>query len=193
MKQFLDKINTLDARYVYLLIAGTILLFATADFCLIMRPQVSILMALDKKIAQSKADITTLQTNKQRLGQFQKQLDLARESMQDFNIMIHKKDEVPVVLKAISTFANEYGVKIDQLVPQPPEQKPLVQNENGKYFSQVIFVRANTGYHQLGRFLQRLEKERIFWQMDSFAISADDQNPQMHKVKMQMKILLLEK
>jgi len=146
---------------------------------------------LSKKTEQLKAEIETLRTNKQRMADFLKNLDMARGQVKDFQAMVHKADSIPAVLKTISTTANEYGVKINQLVPQKSDGIVLVKNEDGQYSSLSILVRAHATYHDLGKFLNRLEQEKVFWQMEAIDIAADEKDVIRHVVKMQMKILIL--
>jgi hypothetical protein len=67
----------------------------------------------------------------------------------------------------------------------------LVKAPDGKYSSLSILVLARAGYHDLGRFLNRLQQESVFWQLESIDIAADDREIGRHAVKMQMKILIL--
>ncbi len=193
MNPALEKLKELEVKYLYMILAGMIALFALVDFVLVMRVQLGLVRSLDAKIVQLDKDITDLSTNKQRLVQFKTQLELARMARKNFEAMVHRKDEVPVVLRSISSIANEYGVKIDQLTPQPISVAPLVVSEDGKYYSMNISVRISSGFHQFGRFLNRLECDRLFWQLDEFEIATDTKDIQRQEVKMNMKILILEK
>ena len=191
LQQLSGKLKSLPPNYLFmvfgLFVAGVVAL----DVLLIARPQVASIMALDTKSKQLKQNISELSDNKQRLPKFRANLDENRLKMKSFEGMVHREGEIPSVLKTISTLANEYGVKIDQLVPQKSDGIVLVQNADGKYGSLSILVRARSGYHDLGRFLNRLEQERVFWQMEALDITGDDQQTGHHVVKMQMKILVL--
>ena len=193
MSPALEKLKELDARHLYMILFGVMLLFALADFALVMRAQLGLVGSLDTKIVGLKKDIEDLSTNKQRLELFNTQLDLARLARKNFAAMVHRKDEVPEVLNRISNIANEVGVKIDQLTPQALGADPLVQNEDGKYYPMNISVRVSAGFHQLGRFLNRLERERVFWLLENLTIEADPKDIQRQDAKVNMKILILEK
>ncbi|MBF0388025.1 MAG: type 4a pilus biogenesis protein PilO [Candidatus Omnitrophica bacterium] len=193
MNPSLDKLKELEAKYLYMMLAGIILLFAVGDYALVMRSQVGLVGSLDSRIVKLRADIADLANNKQRLVQYNDQLEQARLARKNFSAMVHRKDEVPAVLKSISSIANDCGVKIDQLSPQAVSAAALVQNEDGKYHSMNIAVRVRSGFHQFGRFLNQLERARIFWQLEDFTVKADDKDLQRQEVKMNMKILILEK
>jgi Tfp pilus assembly protein PilO len=191
--QILEKLKGLDPKQLYAVLAVAILIVLGADIMLIARSQWGGVLALDKTIAQMKADIKTLQDNKARLSQFRTALDDMRLKRKNFDRMVHRNDDVPAVLKAISSLANEYGVKIDQLVPQKQSQDAIVKNEDGAYSSLAIFVSVRSGYHDFGRFMNRMEQERLFWKLEEFSFAADPNDPQKHQVKMTMKILVLDK
>ncbi|MEI6438114.1 MAG: type 4a pilus biogenesis protein PilO [Candidatus Omnitrophota bacterium] len=193
MNPALEKLKGLEARYLYMILFGIMFLLALLDFAVVMRLQLGLAASLDSRIEQLRKDITDLSTNKQRQAQFATQLGLARTARKNFEAMVHRKDDVPAVLNSISNIANEYKVKIDQLTPQPVSPTPLIQNEDGKYYAMTINVRINCGFHQFGRFINRLERERLFWQLDDFGIMADPKDITHQEVKMNMKILILEK
>ena len=191
MRQLLIKLRKLDAKQFFALLAVAVVAVLAADIFLIARPQVGVITALCAKTAQLRSDIDMLLVNKQRMGQMRERLEGARREAMDFKAMVHKVDAIPAVLKTISTLANQYGVKIDQLVPQKSDGVVAVTNEDGKYTGLSILVKARSGYHDLGRFLNRLEQEKDFWQIERLDITADENDPARHAVKMQVKILIL--
>jgi len=190
-QQIFSKMKALPPKYFFMILGLVVAVLMAADIFLIARPQVSSLMVLNDKARQLKADIDALSDNKLRLPKYRTNLEDAQRQMKDFEAMVHKEGAIPSVLKTISTLANQYTVKIDQLVPQKSDGVVLVQNGDGKYSTLSIMVRARSGYHDLGRFLNRLEQEHVFWQLDAIDIAADDQEIGRHVIKMQMKILIL--
>ncbi|NTV29389.1 MAG: type 4a pilus biogenesis protein PilO [Candidatus Omnitrophica bacterium] len=189
----LVKMKAMDPKVLYVLFGVGIVVLLVIDFFVLLSPQISGLMAQNKKNTELQAQIGKLQEDKQHISQFQKGLADMKTKAADFDRMVYSKDDVPVALKNISTLANEYGVKIDQLVPQRQSEEQLVKNEEGVYKSMAIFVGARSGYHEFGRFLNGMEKGNMFWRLDELVFSADDMNPQKHIIKMVIRILVLEK
>jgi Tfp pilus assembly protein PilO len=190
-QKLLGKLKALPPKNLFAILGLGVVIFVALDVFLIARPQFASLMALNDKSKQLKLNINELSDNKLRLPKFRVTLDDARAQLKDFEAMVHKEGEIPSVLKTISTLANEYGVKIDQLVPQKSDGVILVKAAEGNYTSLSILVLARAGYHDLGRFLNRLQQESVFWQLESIDIAADDREIGRHAVKMQMKILVL--
>jgi Tfp pilus assembly protein PilO len=191
IQQLLGRLRSLDPRTLLALLIAAAVLVTAVDVLVIMRLQVALISHLDKGSVQFKTNIDTLAANKQRMAQFRTGLDQARARMQAFKAMVHQEGSVPVVLKTISTIANQSGIKIDQLVPQKSDGKVIVQNEDGSYTGLAILVRARGGYHNLGRFLGRLEQDGVFWQVDALDITADKIDPLWHVITLQLKILIL--
>ncbi len=191
LRQWLEKLKTLDPKYLLPLLVAAALGVVVLDVLFMARPQWGAIAALSAKTVQVRTDIDLLTVNTQRMAQFRENLDKARRQMKDFKAMVHTQDGVPAVLREISTVGNEYGVKIDQLVPQKADGAALVTNEDGKYKSLSILIRARAGYHDLGRFLNRLIQEHVFWQLETVDVMADDRDRARHTVKLQMKILVL--
>jgi len=190
-QEFLGKLKALPPKQLFAVLGLGVVIFVALDVFLIARPQISSLIALNDRSKQLRLSINELSDNKQRLPKFRVTLDDSRRQMKNFEAMVHKEDAIPSVLKMISTFANEYNIKIDQLVPQKSDGVILVKNAEGNYSSLSILVLVRAGYHDLGRFLNRLQQESVFWQLESIDISADDREIGRHVVKMQMKILIL--
>jgi Tfp pilus assembly protein PilO len=190
-QKLLGKLKALSPKNLFAVLGLVVLAFIAFDVLLIARPQLTSLIALNDKSKQLKLDIKELSDSKLRLPKFRVTLDDARVQKKSFESMVHKEDEIPSVLKTISTLANEYGVKIDQLVPQKSDGVILVKAAEGNYTGLSILVLARAGYHDLGRFLNRLQQESVFWQLESINIAADDRDVARHAVKMQMKILIL--
>ena len=191
MRQLLMRFKELESKQFFALLGVAVIVVLAVDILLIVRSQIGVITALSAKTAQLKSDIDTLLVNEQRMGQLRLRLDGVRREAGGFKAMVHREDEIPAVLKIVSTFANQYGVKIDQLVPQKNDGVVIVANEDGKYTGLSILVKARSGYHDLGRFLNRLEQEKVFWQIESLDITADEHDPARHAVKMQLKILIL--
>jgi Tfp pilus assembly protein PilO len=193
MNPILEKIKEWDVKYLYMLVAGIIAAAALLDFSTVMRLQLGLIASLDKNIKHLDASITELSNNDQRLAQFKAQLDLARKACKSFESMVYHKGDVPKVLKSISSIANDCGITLEQLMPKALSAKPLVENKDGKYYTMTIAIGLRGGYHRLGQFVNRMEQNRLFWQVDELNITADPRDPSREYVKMNLKVLILEK
>jgi len=193
MNPFLEKLKTLDPKVLYAAVGFVVLLLVAGDFFLILNPQIGGLIAQGGKNTELKDSIEKLKADKLHVDQFRKGLTDMKAKAADFDRMVYVKDNVPVALDNISKFANQYGVKIDQMIPQQQGEEQLVKGGDGTYKSVAIFVSARSGYHEFGRFINRLENDRVIFRVDDLSFAADAMNPQKHLVKVLLRILVLEK
>ena len=187
----LGYLKGFEPRAFFAILAASALVIVGVDFVVLTRPQIHAMTVVHAKTVKFNEDINTLNANMQRMDKFRANLDDARSQVQGFEKMIHKEDDVPALLKAISATSNIYNIKVDQLSPQKSDGVVLVKNGDGNYRSLSILVNARAGYHDLGRFLNRLEQDGVFWQLESISVVADKADPIRHQIKIGMKILIL--
>ena len=101
--------------------------------------------------------------------------------------------EVPAVLSTISSIANEFGVKIDQMVPEKSQQETLTTAADSKYYALPIVIKARCGYHMFGHFLNKLENENMYFIMKDFIIQNDGPNSNTHLFSLTIKMILVDK
>jgi len=193
MDRLLEKLKTLDPKVLCAALGVVVLLLVAGDFFLILNPQIGGLLAQRKKNVELRDSIEKLKTDKLHIDQFRKSLSDMKARAANFDRMVYARDNVPAALDNISKFANQYGVKIDQMIPQQQGEEQLVKGGDGTYKSVAIFVSARSGYHEFGRFINRLENDRVIFRVDDLSFAADAMNPQKHLVKVLLRILVLEK
>ncbi len=101
--------------------------------------------------------------------------------------------EVPAILSTISSIANEYGVKIDQMVPEKNQQEALTAAADGKYYALPVVIKARCGYHMFGHFLNKLENEDMYFIMKDFIIQNDEKDSNTHLFSLTIKIILVDR
>ncbi|HSV43787.1 MAG TPA: hypothetical protein VLJ10_04450, partial [Candidatus Bathyarchaeia archaeon] len=101
-------------------------------------------------------------------------------------------DQIPVVLETFSRIANRNKVFIEQLLPDSTLGTPVLKNAEGKYYFLPMVVAAKSSYHNLGRFLNEMEREGALMQIDGILISQSAENPRQHQVKLSVKVVVLE-
>jgi hypothetical protein len=120
-------------------------------------------------------------------------LQKQREELRSLSDKIRSVQEVPVILSTISSIASEYGVKIDELDPEKDLQKSLATASYGNYYSLPIVLKARCGYHKFGHFLNKLEKEDLFFIMQDFIIQNDPSDPKSRSFSMTIQMILVDR
>ena len=187
------KLQGLDPKVLPVLWGSVLAVFLIVDVVFVMSPQLGGVMSLCKNVGQIRRDIDMLVVNKKRIGQLIKQRDELTRQMADFDKMVYLKDDLPKVLQKISSQANRDGVQIDQLLPLKEGQALLCENQGRKYYAMPVLIQARGGFPKFEKFLNHLERERVFWQADSFSFMADVQYPQRSEVRFLIKVIILDK
>ena len=117
----------------------------------------------------------------------------ARVQLNSLSLRVRPIQEVPAILSTISSIAKEYGVIIDQLVPEKSQQEDLTVAADGKYYALPILIKAHCGYHMFGHFLNKLEKEDMAFILKDFIIQNDEKDPHTHLFSLTIKLILVNR
>lgn len=188
--KIIDRINEKNPYYI---VIGICVAFLIADYFVILQFQLRSLGSLNPKITTLSQELTSVQNNIQRLPQFKQERERLQAELEKTNRKIRTKEEVPVLLENISLIANRNGVRIEQIRPDQAVDKPILTNEDGKYFSIPVVVEAASGYHHFGRFLNQLETEGDLVTIPDFMIASSDKDTQRHRIKLTINAVVFEK
>jgi len=197
MKPDLNKIlgyfNNLNDQARYAILGGAVLLVILLDVFLLVFPQINGIANVNGQIKKMSEDTQQVLTDRQRIDQLRKNLQEARVQLSSLSTKVRPIQEVPAILSTISSIANEYGVKIDQLVPEKNQQEALTEAADGAYYALPIVIKAHGGYHMFGRFLNKLENEDLYFILKDFIIQNDEKDPHTHLFSLTINIILVDK
>ncbi|NLE65341.1 MAG: hypothetical protein GX606_05450 [Elusimicrobia bacterium] len=193
MRQLFDKIKGFSGQQFLLHFSAALLALVLIDIVFILRPQIGAFVSVGRKAGVLRSDLASLAKNSQEFERLVRVLERSRAEVRGFEAMVKQRDDLSAVFKSLTDAAQALGIKVDQIIPQPPETEPVLEVGEGKYFGQTVQVSLEAGYHDLGRFLERLEKDGLFWQLRKLSISADKSNSRRHRIILEMRLLLKEK
>ena len=173
-------------QFLLLGIAIAIVLF---DFIFLLKPQFSNLAKLNSKRSQLKKDFYLARTQIAQLGKLREQYASLEGSIASGQKWFILEAEIPSMLENISSMANDNQVKIMQIKPMYKKQEPDKQAEG--YYPLTVYIIAQGGYHQLGRFINKLENNHIFIKLNELDIVPDQRNYLTHNIKLILEIFLL--
>jgi Tfp pilus assembly protein PilO len=177
----------------YSILGGIVFLIILLDIFLLVVPQIDGIANVNDQIRKMTEDTQQVLTDRQRIIQLRKNLQDARVQLNSLSMKVRLIQEVPAILSTISSIANEYGVKIDQLVPEKNQQEPLKAAMDGKYYALPVVIKAHCGYHMFGRFLNKLENEDLFFILKDFIIQNVEKDPNMHLFSLTINIILVDR
>jgi type IV pilus assembly protein PilO len=186
-KNFFDLFES--HGYVFI---GLLVLVFILDFFLLMHPQISTLTKIGPEIEQLQKDIDKVKDDSGRINDYKKTVENLRSKADILNLSVKSKSEFPIILERVSTIASENGIKIDQIIPNTEKQELLLDKNNRKYYSLPINVDAEGGYHNLGRFINKIENDAVALQVGSFTLASSAASLKNHKIKMVLQATVYE-
>jgi Tfp pilus assembly protein PilO len=190
LKTIIEYFNNLNDQARYGLFGGVVFVIILLDVFLLVLPQLGSIADINDQIKKLSEDTQQVLVDRQRSNLFKKNLQEARNKLSALNIKVRPIQEVPAVLSTISSVAKEYGVKIDQLIPEYNQLEDLNATQDGKYYALPVLIKARCGYHQFGRFLNKVENGDLFLIMKDFIIQSDEKTPNIHLFSLTIKIIL---
>jgi len=188
ISSILEKIDG-NNRY-YVLVAFMALVFLL-DYFVLMSPQLTALKKINPEITAVSDKIAIAKGDMRKLDTYQSDLKKLTEKFEEANLKVKSRDEVPIILEYIANKAGESGVKIDQIMPDSLDQELLTENSQRKYYDLPIYMEARSGYHNLGRFLDNLNRGEISLRVGSITIVATN-DTRYHLVKLTFRATVYE-
>jgi Tfp pilus assembly protein PilO len=186
----IEYFNNLNEQLRYGLLGLAVIIVIVLDVFLLVLPQIGSIAHTNQDIKKLSEDIQKVHTDKERIDQLRKNLKATRVQL---SAKVRAIQEVPVILSTISSIANVYKVKIDQLVPEKGQQETLASDADGKYYGLPILIRAHCGYHMFGHFLNNLENGDFDFIMKDFIIQNNDKDPGTHLFSLTIQVILVDK
>ncbi len=169
------------------------MLIILLDLFFLVSPQINSIANVNDQIKKLSQDTQEVLADRARIVFLKKNLQEARVQLKWLQSKVRPIQEVPAILGTISSIANECDVKIDQLAPDKAHQQALKKASYGKYYALPIVIKARCGYHNFGRFLNKLENEDLYFIMKDFIIQNDDTDIHMHQFSLTIKVILVDR
>lgn len=192
-RQVTEFLNKLDIKFRYAIFLGVLLLILFIDFFTLMNLQWGAIEKMGNDNQTLQQNIERLKSDMQRINQMKDGLQKNRTQLEIMNVKIRPVGEISSLVDDMSSLANEVGVRIDQLTPQPEGPKSLASNESAKYYVLPIVVQASSSYHKFGHFLNRLELGKFLFMVPSLSIEDRDGDIHHHLINANLKVVLSEK
>jgi len=191
LDKYLAKLQDMDQKNWYYMLAGLLILVFVLDYFILMKPQLGTLAKINPEVKILSDNLKRTKTDIERIMEYKGQIQKLKEGVDALRLRVRTKQEVPIVLEKISRIANKNRVKIDQIMPNPLQQKVLLEGNDKTYFDLPIIIEARSGYHDFGRFINELENDDIFFKVDGFTIAAMP-GSQLNAVQLTLKTIVVE-
>ncbi|MDE2027119.1 MAG: type 4a pilus biogenesis protein PilO [Candidatus Omnitrophica bacterium] len=193
MKKVIDAFNKLSEQSRYGVVIFIVILIVLLDVVFLALPQLGSIGAANNKIRDMGENTRQIMTDKARIGSLKKNLEETRLQFTSLSNKVRALQEVPAILTTISSVANQYGVQIDQLVPDQSGQQALTKTPEAQYYALPVTIKARGGYHNFGRFINKLENSELFFIMKDFIIQNEAANPNRHVFSLTINLILADR
>lgn len=191
--KILEIFNSLNEQARYSIFGGVVVFILLLDGFFLVLPQCGSIVDINNQIKDLSSDTAQVVNDKQRIDSLKTHLEHTRLTLEAMNTKVRSLQEVPAILDDISRIANEYDVKIDQLMPQKQGQESLAKSEDGHYYALPIVIQTRCGYHMFGRFLNKLENEDLYFSVKDLSVKNEEKTPTTHLFSLTIGIILVDK
>jgi len=168
-------------KKILLLYALGLLAILIAYIFLFLSPSLGKLFELIPKMRELKIEITSVNNDLQFEENFGKKLQKSEKEMGKYEHKLSREKEIPVLLENLSQIAKKSRVKILSITPI---SRRAPQNKKASVYQEVpIAITAQSGYHDLGNFINKLENGQRYMQIRDIEIKTNKNNPKRHEVE----------
>ncbi len=163
----------------YILISILIIVFYLFLF---LRPKIREISLLLPQVSELKAKIAGLEDDWANIEAFEKKVLRLNKKIDYYEKKLPNEKEIPAILEYLSDAARKMNVRITEI--QPLEQDKDAASLASLYYKVPILLKAECGYHQLGRFLNELENTDRFIKISDLKIVANPLRADIHDVQL---------
>ncbi|MBN1353895.1 MAG: type 4a pilus biogenesis protein PilO [Candidatus Omnitrophica bacterium] len=178
------KMDEAKKKVLILYVLLLILIFASY-FTFFLKPSMAKLFVLIPKARKLNNEIRLLKNELSYKNKFISKHDLLAGELGKYEKTLSREKEIPMLLENLSKKAKESGVRILGITPLGGElghQGDMAQSKTGVYQEVPILISAQSGYHELGNFISRLENDERYVQVMDIDIKANRQHPKRHDI-----------
>lgn len=183
----LSEMKLDESKRKIFLVYGALILAAFAAYVMfLLKPAVANLCRAIPRMKVLKSDIKAVTDElpfKQNL--LRKQAEQAKNLIL-YEKKLSKEKELPVLLESISKMARSSNVKILGITPLSELRKASGRSAGAKsdiYQEVPIRIMAQSGYHELGQFITKLENDERYMQVTDLRIKTNSSSSKRHLVQ----------
>ena len=181
--QFLRSKTKKQMLGIYLVVLIIVLVLFVFIF---LKPSLAKLYVLIPKVQAFRTDIKNVSNDLLFEDNLKKQIQTLQVKLDEYGKKLSREKEIPMLLENLSSMARNSNVKIQSITPlskrRTRENDSLDKGER-VYQEVPIAITAQSGYHELGDLISRLESDERFMQVSDMEIKASKSNPAKHDIE----------
>lgn len=164
-------------------------------FFFFLKPSMGKLFDLMPRVRERRIEIKTVRRDLAHEDLLKKRLEALEQKMGRYEKKLSREKEIPMLLENLSKLAKNSRVKILSITPIEKKLKAPAEAaiEDSVYQEVPIAINAQSGYHELGTFINRLENSERYMQVSDIKIKSGKANPKRHDIEFIVYVYTFEK
>jgi Tfp pilus assembly protein PilO len=143
------------------------------------------------KVGQVQSELKDSEDDISGKDKFLRDIETYNTKVDSYEKMLPAEKEIPTLLEHLSEIAKSSNVLIVEIVPGAQTAKDKAKSQDQSYQEVPILINARSGYHELGKFIARLENSDRFMKVEDISIKANKSDPTKHNVEMNVLTYIL--
>ncbi len=178
-------------KKVLLIYASSLLVVFLVYFFFFLKPSIGKLFELVPQAHKLRAEIKEVRNDLDFEDRFKRNLGALRQKLGRYEKKLSREKEIPMLLESFSRLARSSRVKILSITPVEKKEKGI--SAENIYQEVPIEIKAQSGYHELGTFINRLENDDRYMQVSDIKIKSNSFNPKRHDAEFIVYVFTFEK
>lgn len=183
------KAKEKEALVLFIIIFAIILI---GYYQLLIMPKMRALDQLSPKVARLRQDVESAKDSIANIDSFKRELAELSMKVGNYEAKLPTRKETALFLGHLSRIAKESGAKIVEIMELKKAEAGPKGTAKRLYDEVLIDISMRAGYHQLGRFINKVETQAPLMKVHDIQIKADSESPMEHNVKLIVSALILE-
>ncbi len=186
------KIKPIKKEYIILAGVGIAILWVLS-YMLAFKPMAGALNGKRAIIEKKKVEINNAKSAKANLDKLRKELAEIEKKVTYYKDRLPAEKEIPSLLKGLTEMANQSRIKFITIQPQDSSIQSAGGTSQAPYIEMPITINLRCGYHDLGKFIERIENSNRFMKVTDLTINASPSDPLIHDVRLIVNIFVFKK
>ncbi len=186
--ELLDRYRSLKESQRHLALSIALSLVVAVNIVFLLSPLLGQATWLSAEVMRLSSELELISRNVSEMKGLHRRLAEIEAEIAELDRRVVRGDMTPF-LKSLSEIAHGTGVQILKLVPLTDmgRDKPVATLEG--YRETGFQIQAESGYHDLGKFLEKLENHPIFIEVSDLEILANLLKPMQHRISLNVRMI----
>lgn len=186
------KIAKAKEKEVLILFIMILVIILIGYYHIFLKPKIRASGQLSPKVAGLKRDVGLARTAIANIDNSKRELTELSREVGDYEAKLSTHRETALFLSHLSKIAKASGTKIVEIMELKKTEPDPKGAPKRLYDEVLIAINMKAGYHQMGRFINKVEAKTPLMRIHDIQIKADPESPREHNVELKISAPILE-